>query len=144
MRKYKLILLAVDLHPENDYPVLRRAEDIRQDTGAKLKLVHAVEHLGSYGAAYAYPALSDIQEQLADEAKRQLAIRAQELKVEDADCIVEIGSPKPVIVDAAVKFEADLIIVGSHSRHGFHLFLGSTADAILHDAPCDVLAVRIP
>ena len=35
------------------------------------------------------------------------------------------------------------LVVGSHGRHGLALLLGSTANAVLHGAPCDVLAVRI-
>ena len=38
---------------------------------------------------------------------------------------------------------ADLIIVGSHGRHGLALLLGSTANGVLHGASCDVLAVRV-
>lgn len=36
-----------------------------------------------------------------------------------------------------------MIIIGSHGCHGIKLLLGSTANAILHEANCDVLAVRI-
>ena len=34
-------------------------------------------------------------------------------------------------------------MVGSHGRHGLALLLGSTANDVLHGAPCDVLAVRL-
>ncbi|MEO1899758.1 MAG: universal stress protein, partial [Methylococcales bacterium] len=37
----------------------------------------------------------------------------------------------------------DLIVVGSHGRHGLALLLGSTANGVLHHAVCDVLAVRL-
>ena len=37
----------------------------------------------------------------------------------------------------------DLIVIGGHGRHGLALLLGSTANAVLHGAPCDGLAVRI-
>ncbi|MEO2178254.1 MAG: universal stress protein, partial [bacterium] len=30
-----------------------------------------------------------------------------------------------------------------HGRHGLALLLGSTANGVLHGAPCDVLAVRV-
>lgn len=38
---------------------------------------------------------------------------------------------------------ADWRVVGSHGRHGLALPLGSTANAMMHRAPCDILAVRI-
>jgi universal stress protein A len=37
----------------------------------------------------------------------------------------------------------DLVVVGSHGRHGLSLLLGSTANGVLHGAGCDVLAVRV-
>ena len=37
----------------------------------------------------------------------------------------------------------DLIVVGSHGRHGFALLLGSTSTGVLRGAQCDVLAVRV-
>ncbi len=39
--------------------------------------------------------------------------------------------------------DADLIVLGTHGRHGLGLILGSTANGVLHGASCDVLAVRI-
>ena len=38
---------------------------------------------------------------------------------------------------------ADVIVVGSHGRHGIALLLGSTANGVLHGATTDVLAVRV-
>jgi universal stress protein A len=52
--------------------------------------------------------------------------------------------PGPEIVRVAEEESADLIIVGSHGRHGLALLLGSTANNVLHHAPCDVMAVRLP
>lgn len=47
------------------------------------------------------------------------------------------------ILDAAEKFDADLIIVGSHGRTGLaKFFLGSVAEAVLNRAPCSVEVVR--
>jgi len=37
----------------------------------------------------------------------------------------------------------DLIVVGSHGRHGLALLLGSTSNDLLHGAPCDTLAVAL-
>ena len=56
---------------------------------------------------------------------------------------IEVGSPKSVIMNKAQELGADLIVVGSHGRHGIQLLLGSTANAVIHHANCDVLAVRV-
>ena len=56
---------------------------------------------------------------------------------------VILGAPGPEIRELASTTMADLIVIGSHGRHGFSLLLGSTANAVLHDAGCNVLAVRL-
>jgi universal stress protein A len=43
----------------------------------------------------------------------------------------------------AKQTDIDLIVVGSHGRHGLALIFGSTSNSVLHGASCDVLAVRI-
>ena len=49
----------------------------------------------------------------------------------------------PQLGGVADEAGADLIVVGSHGRHGLALLLGSTANGVLHGAMCDVLAVRV-
>jgi universal stress protein A len=53
------------------------------------------------------------------------------------------GRPEAEIHRVAEELEADLIVVGSHGRHGLALLLGSTANGVLHGAKTDVLAVRV-
>jgi universal stress protein A len=67
-----------------------------------------------------------------------------QLNVSPQDQFVEIGPTKTKILKTAEEVGADLIICGSHGRHGLSLLLGSTANAILHGAKCDVLTVRLP
>ncbi|MDH3609474.1 MAG: universal stress protein, partial [Gammaproteobacteria bacterium] len=38
--------------------------------------------------------------------------------------------------------KADLIIVGAHGAHGIKKLIGSTAQSVLNNSTCDVLAVR--
>ena len=76
-------------------------------------------------------------------AKNKLSDLAKKLGVEQDRLWVELGSPKLEITRIAEENQVDLIVVGSHGRHGFALLLGSTANGILHHAKCDVLAVRL-
>jgi len=84
----------------------------------------------------------DVAIQRARETLNQLC-KAQGL--EKAETEVHVGTdPKAVIRDMAKKYGVDLIIVGSHGRHGLSLLLGgSTARSVLSDSPSDVLAVRV-
>jgi nucleotide-binding universal stress UspA family protein len=55
------------------------------------------------------------------------------------------GNPKEVILEEAKKWDADLIVVGSHGRRGFKRFLlGSVSEAVAMNAHCSVVVVRGP
>jgi nucleotide-binding universal stress UspA family protein len=75
--------------------------------------------------------------------RTHLAELATRLSVGEAPCFVELGAPQHEIVRVAKEQGVDLIVVGSHGRHGLQLLLGSTANGVLHLAACDVLAVRV-
>ena len=53
------------------------------------------------------------------------------------------GTTVEKILQERDRLQADLIVLGSHGRHGLALLLGSTANGVLHHAKCDVLAVRL-
>jgi len=143
MPTYQNILLAIDLHPACDELTATKAAQIAKEMNSKLSIVHAIEHINAYGMAQAYPTVIDLEEQMAKEAKEALHKFADKFNIAPANQYVEIGSPKIVILDKANEIKADLIIVGSHGRHGLALLLGSTANAVVHNAKCDVLAIRI-
>lgn len=143
MNKYKHILLAVELDQKSDSRVVSKALEIRDHYQTKLDLLHVVEHLSNYGAAYGVAAGVDIEEILVKEAERTIHKLGEELKV-PLDCrLVKVGPTTHTIIEEAKKRGADLIILGSHGRHGVRLLLGSTANGVLHGAHCDVLAVRL-
>lgn len=143
MKDYKKILLAVELEASCDDLPVKKAKELSEEFKAELYLVHAIENLSSYGAAYGVVAGADIEEMLltnANEAMRKLGTK---LGIPVDRQIVKIGSSKSIILDEADHHKVDLIIVGSHGRHGIRLLLGSTANAVLHSAKMDVLAVRL-
>lgn len=143
MKPYSTVLLALQLEPESDQQVIEKAKSVLADSGATLWLIHSIEHLGNFGAAYGVAAGIDVDIELKSEAQAMMEKIGQELQVPEARQVIIEGPAKHVIVDEAKTINADLIIVGSHGRHGVRLLLGSTANAILHAADCDVLAVRI-
>jgi universal stress protein A len=144
MQAYQHVLFATDFMDEA-LQVGARAKEIAQRYGARLSLIHVIEPIvvsPGYDLLPVMPELPDeVLQTSSQEALRRLAER---LEVQDAGQRVITGvSTKEGILEAARELGADLIVIGSHGRHGLALLLGSTANAVLHGAPCDVLAVRI-
>ncbi|MDG4553965.1 MAG: universal stress protein [Candidatus Competibacter sp.] len=143
---YQHILFAADFSDEA-LRVGERAKDIARQYGAQLNLIHVIEdvNIGLGGGYELLPVLPDLPDQaLLEEARKALGEIARRLDMEGAEqWVVSALSTKEGILDAAREHGVDLIVVGSHGRHGLALLLGSTANAVLHGAPCDVLAVRI-
>jgi len=138
---YKHILLATELTDDTSF-LTKKVKLLRELTDAKLSLIHVVEPLPGY--SYAYLGIEDIEGQLIQESKKALAKMAKKLEVKEKDCWIEVGPTKSKILEVADEVKADLIVCGSHGRHGLSLLLGSTANAIIHNAKCDVLIVRLP
>jgi nucleotide-binding universal stress UspA family protein len=58
------------------------------------------------------------------------------------DPALRTGPAAVEIVREASEWGADLLVVGTHARHGLQrLMLGSVAEAVVRDAPCNVLAI---
>lgn len=143
MNFYKKILLAVDLHPEHDDIVVQRAVKLAQETQAELYVVHAFQEIHTYGATQGYDIIVKVEEHLVQEAKKLLNDLCVKYHIPLNRQIFEKGPPKIVIIEQAKKQQVDLIITGSHGRHGINVLIGSTTDGVIHDAPCDVLAIRV-
>lgn len=143
---YQHVLFAADFS-EDATRIGERAKEIARKYEARLSMIHVVEdvNIGLGGGYELLPVLPDLpDEALLQEARAVLGDLARRLGAEDAEkWVVNAPSTKEGILGAARDHGADLIVVGSHGRHGLALLLGSTANAVLHGAPCDVLAVRI-
>jgi len=144
MNNYQHILLAVDFS-EHCEVVAQKAHFLAKKYNAKLSVIHIVDYLPISDAAYGpvIPFDLDLNEELMNAAKKRLADLGKKLDIPADRQFLEMGSTAIEIVEAAEEQHADLIVVGSHGRHGLALLLGSTANGVLHHAKCDVLAVRI-
>ncbi|HVK99631.1 MAG TPA: universal stress protein [Dongiaceae bacterium] len=142
MGQYTHILLAADFNQESDI-VVKRAKALAETFGAKLSLVHVLEPISiAYGGEFPVD-LGDLHKELEKQAQTQLAELGDRLGVTPDSRYLEVGITEKEILRVAKAKGADLIVLGSHGRHGLALLLGSTANAVLHHAEIDVLAVRI-
>ena len=139
---YQHLLAAVDFSPSTEV-MMQRAVDLAGHYGARLSLIHVVEYLPvALDAELMLPPLAGVEEQLLDNARKRLEQLSESLGMKECSRFVELGSTKLEILRVAEAQGVDLIVVGSHGRHGLARMLGSTASAVLQGAHCDVLAVR--
>ncbi len=123
--------------------------------GTEIKIISTVElvtpgaEMGAASSAGIYP--FSLLEELWDEAR----VHAREA-VQEATKIVEAagmkvidgaetpeGDPRFVLVEQAKQWGADLIVLGSHGRHGFdRMLMGSVSESVAFHAPCSVEVVR--
>lgn len=149
MSVYKNILVAIDLSDESQQ-VVDKALAIA-GVGDHLALVHVVrpiEHV--YGGFGAVGLAGDFSEQMATLERQASARAAQKLKdlgavlgVRESQQFTPLGHAATENQRFAGEIEADLIVMGTHGRHGLGLLLGSTANSVLHGVKRDVLAVRV-
>ncbi len=125
-------------------------------SGTQIKIISVHEFLvpeGSTAACspysiYSEPALTEVTEatrQLAENAyaETKSVIESAGLQVCDVSHGVPLGDPRSVLLDEASVWGADLIVVGSHGRHGLdRLLLGSVSEAVAMHAPCSVEVIR--
>jgi nucleotide-binding universal stress UspA family protein len=58
---------------------------------------------------------------------------------------VEIGDARETLIERAMTWGADLILVGSHGKRGIQSFvLGSVSESVARHAKCSVEIVRMP
>lgn len=149
MSNYKHILIAIDLSDESAQVIDRARAAASPDT--KLSVIHVVkpiEHVyggfGAVGLAGDFSAqMASLEQQAVDHAAKRVAEIGADLGVPADRCFAPVGNASSEIHRVADAAGVDLIVLGSHGRHGLGLLLGSTANAVLHGARCDVLAVRV-
>ena len=144
MKDYQHILLAVDFSDQGLY-VAGKARSLAYRFQAKLSIIHVLDNIPmpdtNYGTVI--PLDKDSSNALLEAEKAKLKQLGEQLNVDLANRWMVWGIPKQEIIHIAGQEQVDLIVVGSHGRHGLALLLGSTANAVLHYAKCDVMAIRL-
>lgn len=137
---YTTILHATDLS-ENHYKMCQQAVEIAACFHAKLHLLHVIEPPASLQLAQGL-GFAEFDHPIKDDAITVMRLLGESLNIPIEQQYVDVGSIKMHIIERVKELSCDLIIIGSHTPSKFPAFLGSTAHAIVHNAPCDVLTVR--
>ena len=144
MKNYKNILVAIDFSKAAT-TVIRRAADVAKRNDADLTLMHVVEYMPPPDMAYETSMTSAWaidQEVLVKHAESTLEKFCEKHNLSNVRQAVEVGAPKYEICQYVRDHGCDLIVMGAHGLHGLSLLLGSTTNGVLHEMPCDVLAVK--
>ncbi len=143
MNMYQRILVAVDVSPEAEQ-VMRKASQLAEMNHARVDVIHVVEPVVVETTFDVTPMIdTELEDNLIKRAQAFIDQQVAELGMTIDEVLIPVGSTKAEIHNAATERGSDLIVLGTHGRHGVSLFLGSTANAVLHGTECDVLAVRI-
>lgn len=148
MFPYKKVLVAVD-YSELTTVIFKKLEALEENTDANIMLLHVVERdIPTLMGESQNEAINISREWALEEiklkanAEKQLEKEAKKYKLGKVKYLAEVGVPRFSIITIANRNNVDLIIVGAHGVHGIKKIIGSTAQSVLNNATCDVLAVR--
>ncbi len=157
---YKRILVATDFTPNSDN-AFKHAVMLARQHQAKIHLLHIVPQVDSSMRSYlssvigqekleeleaknAAEARAELKKELDDFAQRELINHPDDL-ARFAGSEVVNGNPVLKIIEAADRLEADVIVMGTHSKGVLeHAFLGSVAEKVLQKAHCPVFVIPLP
>jgi nucleotide-binding universal stress UspA family protein len=142
MTNIKRILVPTDFSEPAD-EALDHALFLAQALGATISLAHVFQD--PYAAAFVseqyVPMPAALREEALDEVRHHLAARVARSGRRDMTTEILSGPAAQAIVERGR--DADLIVMGTHGRHGMaHLLMGSVAERVVRLAPCPVLTVR--
>ena len=141
LAEVKSVLIATDFSRASE-KALCHARAIAQYYGAKLSVAHVVSSLGLTMAGpdaivLAEEAVLRDAAQLEQELAATGAVTGLQHKI-----IVRQGEVWPELQDIIRQEHVDLVVIGTHGRHGVgKLLLGSVAEQVFRHADCRVLTV---
>ena len=153
--KIKKILYATDLSKNSSFAFLY-ATDMARRHDAKIVILHAIEPIPAYAAAYT--GITDElkrkqQDETLEEIRTRLGDFCRKAEAEIGPPCVELvskilvprGHPPEEILNASDEEGCDVIVLGTHGK-GFlaHTFLGSVSSAVLNRTQKPVFIIPLP
>jgi len=144
---YQRILVPIDGSATSERAL---QEAIKLAAGkAQLRLVYVVEEAYPLDAeGYAYIDYSELQEAVRKTGERtlaQAAVKVRRSGITAETTLLDVPGERvaSVIDNEALKWKADLIVIGTHGRSGLsRMLLGSVAEDVVRGASIPVLLVR--
>lgn len=131
-------LCTIDLSPDSER-VLHFANQAAAEARAKLYIIHAIQ-----GGDPDLPAQPNLEAQIRpvekEEARERIAALQKKLG-SSAPVNIVVGSVKAALVEAAKRYDADVLIIGRGAQSGARGRLRDLTYAIVRDSPFPVLSV---
>lgn len=147
---YKRILVPID-GSETSNKALVAALQLARDFGGRVRLVYVVDELSYLVGSDHYAGYSEDLIKIMRETGTKILDDAMAIAkasgVETDYILVESFGERlgNAVADAAKRWNADLVVVGTHGRRGLgRVLMGSGAEQIVRLAPVPVLVVRSP
>jgi nucleotide-binding universal stress UspA family protein len=115
--------------------------------GTRIRVVSVAQPVRPLANLWAMPSREQARLDKASRGAAQDAVKAARGLLEGANLALSsavlTGDPRSRLTEACRVWQADLIVVGSHGRHGLdRLLLGSVSEALAAHAPCSVEVIR--
>jgi nucleotide-binding universal stress UspA family protein len=147
---FRKIVACVDFS-ENSREALRHAFQLARTDGASLEVLHVdpsrhhiMTDFGSFSLSHTVPSEEALQN--ARKALESFVRTVGDDHIADlayTTCIMEGAPVAQTIARHLRDRDADLAVVGTQGRGRLlTVFLGTTAEALIHDSPCSILAVK--
>ncbi len=142
MSAFQNVVIGMDLSEANAKRLLSRACQLADP--ANIEAIHTCENLHHEHAEYPHGSFRTSEE-------LDAAVIKEAQSFLDGVC-QPLGITRRKVLDGRIatalhdyaEQNADLVVIGSHGRHGLELLFGSKSNTVVHNTPCDVLAVHLP
>ena len=149
-KPFHAIIACIDFS-DNSIRAAHRAAEIARQDGAQLRLVHiyrppiyADSDIGWLGPAFPMIQEPSIIDDISNRLERLGYDLGKEYDLQDLSTVVHrYPSVTKGLYESSKEMNADLIVLGTRGRTGFRtLYLGTTAESLIHGTPCSTLAVK--
>lgn len=141
MALFNRILVAIDLSPEA-LPVLKKVAAMAEVGQVEVCIMHVASSPNSAYSQWAIHESPISEQEIRSNLIPKLEVLVEQAGLSGQSLEVVFGKPADRVLEQAEHIDAELIVIGRHSREGVRALLGSTANAVINRASCDVLALQ--
>ncbi|HET8884998.1 MAG TPA: universal stress protein [Salinimicrobium sp.] len=145
----KKVLIAIDYHPVSEQ-VVEAGRDLAKQIGAEICLIHVEADAQYY--AYQYPVFMGFEpiaidmalvSGLQERSKDFLKSAAESLDDPSVSTHLAVGETASAILEHAKNWNADIIVMGTHSHSVIEKMMGTVASSVLEKTEIPVFMIPV-